>query len=259
VKSLSKSSQTSSSLEEERFVEIDMLRGLAIAVMVAFHFWWDLAYYGMSSLNTQVYWYAQICPIVFFCIVGISLVLSARRKTLEQMIYRGILIFAFGCCISAISLVVIPDKPVTFGVLHCIGLSMIVGAFMVKLDKRLLFSLSLPIIALGKLISEFRVPSPNYLQLIVGFHQPYLERYTVDYFPMLPWFGIMVFGMALCGVLYKDGARQFPFPDISRYVPVRLASWLGRHSLTIYLAHQPVIAGTILYIIPLVSRYLPNI
>jgi uncharacterized membrane protein len=236
----------------ERFVEIDIVRGAAITMMVVFHFWWDLAYYGMSSFNKHIYWYSQIAPIVFFTLVGMCLILSARHKTLEDLLLRGSAIFAIGCAITMISRVALPDKPVTFGVLHCIGLSMILGAFLVKMDKKVLFGLSIPIIALGSYIEQLRVASPNILQMAMGIHQPNLELYTVDYFPMFPWFGIMLFGMALCGVLYKDGVRQFPFPDLGKYLPARLVSWLGRHSLTIYLAHQPVIAGTLLYVVPYV-------
>jgi uncharacterized membrane protein len=104
------------------------------------------------------------------------------------------------------------------------------------------------------------IQEPNVLLLTIGIHQPELWRYTVDYFPIFPWFGVVLFGMALGGILYKDGKRQFPFPDISKYVPVRIVSWFGKNSLTIYLAHQPIIAGTILYVypyvLPIISKYI---
>lgn len=241
-------------IKNGRFIEIDLIRGFAISLMVVFHLLWDLDYYGMSALNKDVYWYGQICPIIFFCIVGISLVLSAKKKTTEQIVLRGAIILLIGCILSLISRVVIPEKPITFGVLHCIGVSMMVGAFLVKIDKRKLLCLAIVCIALGPVIGHWRVAEPNIGQLAIGLHQEHLERFTVDYFPIFPWFGITILGMVLCGILYKDGKRQFPFPDLTRYIPAKVLSWVGRHSLHIYLAHQPVIAGTLLYVAPFISR-----
>jgi uncharacterized membrane protein len=241
---------------EGRFIEIDLVRGIAIAFMVAFHFLWDLDYYGMSPLDKQVYWYSQVIPIIFFILVGMCLVLSAKKKTMEQMMVRGAIILLIGCIISVISTFIIPDKPVAFGVLHCIGLSMILGAFFIKMKVKVLLYLSMPVLFFGLLLNRLPVEKPNILQLIVGLHQEDLSKYTVDYFPMLPWFGIVLVGMALCGILYKDGRRQFPFPDLTKYIPAKVMSYVGKHSLTIYLAHQPIIAGTLLYVVPYVTPFI---
>jgi len=243
----------------ERFIELDIIRGSALAIMVFFHFWWDLNYYGMAELNTHIYWWAQIAPVLFFTLVGISLVLAARHKSREDMLLYGSLVFAMGCGISLVSQFVMPNRPVAFGVLHCIGLSMVIGAFITKVDRKYLLLLAIPLIVLGSAMSMVPVGSPNLVQLAIGVHQASPERYMVDYFPILPWFGIVVLGMVLGEVLYKDGKRQFPFPDISNHRSARAASWLGRNSLVIYLAHQPIIAGTIIYVAPIVLRYMPNI
>jgi uncharacterized membrane protein len=246
--------------KEERFIEIDLLRGIAIALMVCFHLLWDLDYYGLNPLDKHIYWYSQICPVVFFSLVGMCLVLSARNKTTKQIVQRGAIILAIGCIISLISMLIIPDKPVSFGVLHCIGLSIIIGAFFMKMRTKTLICIAVPIMGLGAFVNNWHMSAPNIIQLVIGIHQADLSKFTVDYFPMLPWFGIVLFGMALCGVMYKDGKRQFPFPDLSRFVPVQMISWLGKHSLTIYLAHQPIIAGTLIYVVPyvmpIVTKYI---
>ena len=242
---------------KERFIEIDLIRGFAIALMVVVHLMWDLDYYGLSPLDRQLYWYAQFCPVIFFTLVGICLVLSARHKTRLQLMSRGLLILVIGFIITGISMIVIPDKPVTFGVLHCIGLSIILSALLVKTKINLLYP-AIAVICFGFVTELFHTQTPSMLQLILGFHQADLWRYTVDYFPIFPWFGVVLLGMAMGAVLYKDGKRQFPFPDLSKYIPVRMASWLGKYSLPIYLVHQPIIAGTLIYVVPYVTPMLPK-
>ena len=64
---------------------------------------------------------------------------------------------------------------------------------------------------------------------------------TVDYFPIFPWFGIVLVGMFVGNVLYKNYSRSFKLKDLSSKKEVKLLSFLGRHSLIIYLIHQPII------------------
>jgi uncharacterized membrane protein len=240
---------------KEWFVELDLIRGLAIALMVTFHLLWDLDYYGLSPLDKHIYWYAQIVPVIFFLLVGMCLTIAAQHKTRNQLIFRGAIILGIGFIITIISQIIIPDKPVTFGVLHCIGVSMILGAFFIKRRVSVVYA-SIAFISFGSIIDLWHINQPNIIQLAIGLHQTDLWRYTVDYFPIFPWFGVVLFGMAIANVLYADGKRHFPFPDISKYVPVKIMSWLGKNSLTIYLAHQPVIAGTLIYVIPYVTPML---
>ncbi|MHA1487713.1 MAG: heparan-alpha-glucosaminide N-acetyltransferase domain-containing protein, partial [Promethearchaeota archaeon] len=64
-----------------------------------------------------------------------------------------------------------------------------------------------------------------------------------DYFPLIPWFGATLVGIVLGSILYKDNKRRFYLPDLSKYKSFTMLSWVGKHSLAIYLFHQPVIAG----------------
>jgi uncharacterized membrane protein len=133
---------------------------------------------------------------------------------------------------------------------------MIIGAFFVNNKKTIQVYAASVFIALGWFMELWQVQSPNILQLAIGIHQANLWQSTVDYFPMFPWFGIVLMGMAVGNVLYKDGKRQFPFPDLSKYVPARFMSWVGKHSLAIYLAHQPIIAGALIYVVPVFAKYI---
>jgi uncharacterized membrane protein len=64
--------------------------------------------------------------------------------------------------------------------------------------------------------------------------------FSVDYEPIFPWFGMVLIGMGLGEFLYPEGVRSFTLPQIPEIV-VRPLAFLGRHSLIIYLVHQPVI------------------
>lgn len=238
---------------KQRFIELDLIRGFAISMMVVFHLLWDLDYYGLSPLDQKVYGIGQYFPIIFFGLVGICLVISSQHRTQLQIFFRGVWILVIGFSITLVSMVVIPNKPITFGVLHCIGISIIISSFFVKRKLNAFYPGVICIVA-GLLISMWQVQNPSMIQLALGIHQQDLWRYTVDYFPLLPWFGVVLIGIAMGKILYRDGKRQFPFPDISKIIPVRVASVLGRNSLVIYLVHQPVIAGTIIYAIPLIAR-----
>jgi uncharacterized membrane protein len=74
--------------------------------------------------------------------------------------------------------------------------------------------------------------------LPLGIHPP--TFWSVDYEPIFPWLGIVLIGMGLGEYLYPEGLRSFTLPQIPEMV-VRPLAFLGRHSLIIYLIHQPII------------------
>ena len=65
----------------------------------------------------------------------------------------------------------------------------------------------------------------------------------VDYYPLFPWFGVALLGIFAGESLYPAGMRRFDLPDWSRVAIVRGLRFLGRHSLLIYVTHQPVLIG----------------
>ena len=72
----------------QRFIEIDMLRGLAIILMVIGHIFWDLDYFGLAPMNNAYYNILhKPVPPLFFLLVGIGLVVS-RKKNGRPILYR---------------------------------------------------------------------------------------------------------------------------------------------------------------------------
>jgi uncharacterized membrane protein len=236
----------------KRFIEIDIIRGLAIVLMVFGHILWDLDYFGVFPINSSIYSSLQnFVPQLFFLIVGIGIIVSYKRKSLDHaqekkyfkhLIFRGFKVFSLGLVLSVFSLIFMPSTPVIFGVLHCIGLSIILSVPFLMLKKYNLIFASILLI-IGFWFSQIYVQNPTILHLIIGLHPAEVWTFTVDYFPILPWFGIVVLGIAIGDFLYCGDKRRFKFPELDKYKPAKLISWIGQHSLGIYLLHQPIIAG----------------
>ncbi len=234
----------------KRFWEVDSLRGLAIVMMVVFHFIFDLNYFGIYSFDIHsgfLWWFARITASMFILLVGVSLSISYARTTLlnrnitERDLFlkylkRGLKIFSYGLLITAATYIFIGDGFIVFGILHFIGIAIILEYVFIKRKYINLF-LGLVFIAAGIFLMNFRF---NFYGLLwLGFTPN--NFYTVDYFPLLPWLGVVSFGIFLGNTLYKKYVRQFKLPDLSSNLIVKISSFLGKHSLLIYLIHQPII------------------
>jgi len=244
----------------KRFIELDVLRGFAIVGMIFLHILWDLDYFGLVPLNMRIYQFQGTIPLLFFLLIGICLAVGwAKRDNMsiekqkefqQSLILRGLKIFSLGMIFTTITLIFMPGRPIVFGVLHFIGLSIILSVPFLKLKVHtVLFAVVL--ILAGIVLGGFVVENPTAIHLAIGLHQANVWKYTIDYFPLIPWFGFVLLGIALGSVLYCGNERRFNVPSFSKYKPVAVVSWLGRHSLAIYVLHQPVIAGALFVFIHL--------
>jgi len=233
-----------------RFIELDIVRGFAISLMVFLHILWDLNYFGILPLNKTIYKVNVVCPALFFLLLGVCLAVSTNKSDLnlrkiKHLIHRGVWILTLGMILTVITLLLLPERPILFGVLHCIGFSVILAIpiLKIKLNPIPTIILGFFIVAAGLLLKTITFNNPTYLHLSIGLHEANIWSNTIDYFPLMPWFGLCLIGIAIGNILYKDHKRQFSIPDLSQYKPASLFSWMGQHSLIIYLIHQPIIAG----------------
>jgi uncharacterized membrane protein len=237
---------------KERFWEIDTLRGVAIVMMVIYHLLFDLYYFGIFpvQINTLLLWiFARSTAFLFLMVVGISLTLSYNRASIKQTLpldenrslfwkyfKRGLKIFSLGLLITLGTWFFIPNNFIVFGVLHFIGLAIILEyPFLDKKYANLV--LAAIFMATGIYLGQFVFTEPWLLWLGLKpttFH-------TVDYFPLLPWLGVVSLGLFLGNALYSNYQRQFKIPDISDHTVIKITSFLGRYSLIIYLIHQPIL------------------
>jgi uncharacterized membrane protein len=239
----------------QRFIEIDMLRGVAIILMIFGHILWDLDYFGLLPINSGIYSALQsTVPPLFFLLVGMSLIVSKKKvehnpKIDENVYYknlvvRGMNIFCLGMCLTIGSLIFFPEKIVFFGVLHCIGLSIALSTIFLKYRKYVPF-FAVSFIFIGWIFMQSYIQNPTLLHLIIGQHSVDLWSYTLDYFPIMPWFGLVLLGIIIGDGLYEGSSRRFHMPNLSKYKPIKIFQWCGQHSLGLYLVHQPVIAGAL--------------
>ena len=237
--------------KNERFWEIDLLRGIAIIMMIIFHILFDLVFLDIVKINLYsglnlLFLYS--IGTIFLLLVGVSLSIShsrvinvlSKRQIWLKFIQRGIMIFCLGLIITIFTWFYLGRGFVIFGVLHCIGLSIIFSIPFLKYRFSNLF-LGAILVFIG-LVLKIMVFDFNWF-LWLGF----VPRgfYTVDYFPILPWFGVVLIGIFIGNILYSDNKRNFHINDFSRFKFVKLFCFLGRYSLVIYFVHQPVILSLI--------------
>ena len=220
---------------------------MAIISMIFLHFLFGLNYLEIYAININSFpliLLAQPTRIIFVGLVGVSLAISysrvkqklTKRQIQKKFFIRGIKIFGLGLLISVVTWFYFPVGFVKFGILHCIGLSIILAIpFLHRKTKNLLFSVVLiPIgILLKTIVFDF-----DWL-FWLGFIPRYFS--SMDYFPILPWFGVVLIGIFIGNTLYPEGGCIFEIQDLSRFKPIKFLCFLGRHSLVIYLLHQPIL------------------
>ncbi len=233
----------------QRFWEIDLWRGLALIGMIVFN--WSFALYFLNIFKFQggwLYWslFPHLIAGSFVFIAGLSLYIShSRRKDMKHVFARGLTIFSLGMLITLATLFLIPQYAVWFGILHLIGLSIILSNIFHRFGKTNLI-IGLLIVSVGAMLHTMRFDFPWLFWL--GFIPTDLS--SLDYEPLLPWFGFFLMGMGFGEKFYKNNKRTFRIRDMSKNRLVRNISVMGRNSLIIYLLHQPLFL-TLLFLLGL--------
>lgn len=233
-----------------RIWEIDFFRGFAIVSMILFHSAYDLSYLGRLSVDFSTgFWFLlpRATASLFILLAGVSLVLSYNRQVSSgnkrlypKYLKRGFLIFSPGMLVTLTTLLFAEENFIVFGILHCIGLSIILAYPLIRFRTASLL-LGISCISLGAILQGMVFDFPYLLWL--GFVPR--DFHTLDYFPLLPWFGVTLVGVFLGNALYAGFRSRLHLPAVSQSHAARLLCMLGRNSLFIYLLHQPVILALI--------------
>ncbi|MGY8903905.1 MAG: DUF1624 domain-containing protein [Burkholderiales bacterium] len=265
----------------QRFERLDALRGVAIVWMTAYHLCFDLNHFGWLQENffRDPFWTWQRTAIVslfLFCAgLGQAVALEQEQggahftnrfssRFTSRFWWRWSQVALAALLVSAGSYLMYPKTFIYFGVLHGIALMLLVARLTAGWGRWLwlcgALAISLKYLALAAHsawpeLAFLNGKGWNWLGLISA------KPYTEDYVPLLPWLGVLWWGLAAGQWLLRrrphwlgagvntsaPGGPPAPVAAISLIAPLqRGLSWLGRHSLAYYLLHQPVLIGALM-------------
>jgi uncharacterized membrane protein len=163
---------------------------------------------------------------------------------MSGFLLRGLKIFGWGMVITLLTWLIAPDRYIRFGILHFFGITFILAAFFLRF-RYINLILGAALMALGIYLLEHGifVDSPWLLWLM-----PYRFS-TMDYWPLLPYFGLFLVGMFGGKMLYPQGNRRFYIPEFS-YPVASALTFPGRHPLVMYIAHWPILIGIMFALFP---------
>ena len=228
-----------------RFDRLDLLRGVAIVWMAAFHFSFDLNTFHLlhpwQNFYADPFWTVQrqcIVSLFLFCAgVGQAAALDAAQPW-SRFWRRWAQVAGCALLVSLGSAWMFPRGWISFGVLHGIALMLIVARLLAPL-RRGLWPLGALAVALPLFVQHpfFDSRLTDWVGLVTR------KPITEDFVPLLPWLGPMLFGLAAGQWLLR---RHRAWLGGAVTAPLRPLAWLGRRSLSFYMLHQPVLIGTLM-------------
>ena len=226
-----------------RIPALDTLRGVAIVAMATYHFCFDLRYFGFlrADLEHDCRWITARTMILstFLLVAGTSAVLADRRhpdgSSRHWLAHVGV-IAAAAVAVSVGSRLMFPQTWIWFGVLHSIAVSLVVARPLVP-RPALAAVAGVAVIVAG--LAFRNAAFDNRTLGWLGFMTA--KPPTEDYVPLFPWTGVLLLGIPIGHHLIRT--RFAALAPLAR-APVALG-FLGRHSLAVYLLHQPILIGAL--------------
>ncbi|WP_292442019.1 DUF1624 domain-containing protein [Methylibium sp.] len=226
-----------------RYDRLDALRGFAIVWMALFHFGFDLAHFRLidADFYRDPFWTSQRTAIVslfLFCAGLGQAVAVAQGQSWRRFWRRWAQVAACALLVSAGSALMFPRTWISFGVLHGIALMLVVCRLSAGWG-RWLWPLGLVAILLPQFVQHpfFDTRLTNWVGLVTR------KPFTEDWVPLLPWLGVMWWGVAAGHWLL---ARRPVWLAGGLAPGLQLLARLGRWSLVFYMLHQPVLIGALL-------------
>lgn len=232
--------------ERGRIESVDVARAVALFAMAIYHFTWDLEFFGyvQRGLTGAGGWmiFARTIASSFLFLVGFSLVLAhARGVRWRSFLTRIAQVVAGALAITLVTVFVTPESFVFFGILHEIAFASLAGLLFLRLPWFVTLAIGLGVIALPNV---FRSAFFDPMGLVwIGLYET--PPFSNDFVPVFPFFGVVLTGIAM-GRLANDHdllrvLRRLD-PKLGAF---KRLSWLGRHSLSFYLLHQPILFGIV--------------
>lgn len=233
-------------MNQARIHGIDVIRGIAILAMIAYHLSWNLSWFGFVDwqVSTDPDWrlFAGSIAGTFIFLSGVSLALAHQHGVRWRSFWkREAVIVAAAAAVSLATYMTFGDTFVRFGILHAIAASSLITVFFVRLSA-FASLVTAAIFAFLPLWASSQVFDGQPF-LWTGLGEPHFA--SVDYVPMAPWTALALLGVSIIrsnftsSALYRLQSRSFGS------TPGRILILLGRKSLIIYLVHQPILFGLV--------------
>lgn len=237
-----------------RFALLDQARGLALVAMIIYHALWDGFQFGLLTWTFErdqaMRLAAQIIAGSFLVISGLSLSLAdagSETPLLRRASFwkRTAIVAGAAVLVSAVSFVALPQAPIYFGILHHIALAGVVIALLAPLHAFAKAAMAALVVIFSANVAVPALNHPTVIWLGLGTQPPV----TADWVPVFPWLAAGLLGFAV--------GKQFLVPWLQSKPPMPEAAaaqirrnplaWMGQRSLVIYLIHQPILIGGIVF------------
>jgi uncharacterized membrane protein len=227
------------SVSRQRIEAVDAARGVALVAMGVYHFVWDLSFYNFVSPSTfydpRFQFFGHIIAVSFLGLVGVSLALAAQGGfNAGAYARRTALVAGAAALVSLGTYFFMPDAFIAFGILHCIAAASVLALAFLRARWFVSLGVGVLIVVAPWVFASPAFDSTHWF-LGLGVREPR----TLDWRPLFPWSGFTLIGLGIAqGVLIRG-------------VPERIAQWRangglaralsfgGRHSLAVYVLHQP--------------------
>ena len=216
-------------MADKRIWEIDFLRAFSIITMTVFHTAYDINAFTGMKINVDSgfwYWLGRSSALTFILLSGVSSGFS------RNPVKRGIKVFSLGMIITAITYAAMGQEYIRFGILHFLGICMIIHPALIKLPDYLLLILVYCSFTAGFVFEKIN----SSISLLMPFGIVSTGFGTIDYYPVFPYISFFIIGILYYKIFYIKHKSIFNFEIKSRYIEK-----LSRYSIYIYLLNQPVI------------------
>jgi uncharacterized membrane protein len=222
-------------MQKKRIWEVDFLRGVALILMIYFHTVFDMKEifgYDVSYAESWNFYIGKASGILFIFVAGISSSLTGSNPKRAVKILIAAMLITLATYLYNSSLVI------TFGILHFLGVSILLAPVFRRIPAIGLLLLGTAVILLNQVISGLAV-AHNYLFM---FGLSTTAFVSSDFYPLIPWFGVFLYGLAAGKTFYYNKRSVFGDFGLSQSNIINRA---GSHTLFIYLLHQPAIIAVL--------------
>ncbi len=255
------------SLKKNRAFELDFLRGFSLFLMILMHFAFDmrnLFEYDVFSFLESDYFWTFVEPFFLCIFVGVSGICCTFSR---NNFLRGIKLLCVAILFSIVTylgkVVINLDFLIVFNVLHMLAISILVYSVISAIEKKfnirpvvtnvLMAFFGVYIIAMGEQISSLDgiIDGPWLLPFgIIGKN----AFYMADYMALIPWLGVFLVGAVVGRVCYSSKQSLIIDPPVAVRKISKPFEFLGRHSLIIYIVHQPIVMALTYLVIWLIGK-----